>query len=228
METEAQPQLTAKAEQTRQRIFDTAIALFVEKGYEETTLRDIAAAARCSLGLAYRYFTCKEDFVIALYRRNAALSEARVQQMARTPLAERFYETMRGMLADVTPHREAYVGVFGSAMNPRSKVGVLGESTADIRAHSQGIFDLMVTGASDAPRQPQAEQISTLLYSAHFLVLLFWINDRTPDCRATQGLLDFSRDALNLVRPALVLPPVSRSLARLATIVQAVFGGGQS
>jgi AcrR family transcriptional regulator len=219
---------TAKAEQTRQRIFDTAVRLFIEKGYEATTLRDIANAADCSLGLAYRYFTCKEDFVIALYRRNAALSEGRVQNMPPAPLAQRFHDTMRGMLDDVTPHRAAYMGVFGSAMNPQSPVGVLGEHTADIRAQMQSVFDRVVLEASDAPKQPQAGYISSLLYSAHFLILLFWINDHTPDCQATAQLLDFSRDALNMLRPALVLPPISRSLARMAGILQAVFGGGES
>jgi AcrR family transcriptional regulator len=219
---------TPKAEQTRQRIFDTAVRLFIENGYEATTMRDIASAADCSLGLAYRYFTCKEDFVIALYRHNAALSEERVGGMPSAPLAKRFYEAMRGMLDDVTPHRAAYMGVFGSAMNPQSPVGVLGEHTADIRAQMQNVFNLIVTEANDAPKQPQAGQISALLYSTHFLILLFWINDRTPGCQATEQLLEFSRDALNLARPALVLPPVARSLARMAGIVQSVFGGGKS
>src|ERR1041385_7980581 len=101
-EAEVQPQLTVKAEQTRQRIFDTAVRLFIEKGYEETTMRDIATAAECSLGLAYRYFASKEDFVIGLYRRNAALSEERVQNLTGGTLAQRFYEITRGMLEDVT------------------------------------------------------------------------------------------------------------------------------
>lgn len=48
METHA----ASKAEQTRQRIFDAAIPLFIERGHEETTMRAIALAADSSLGLA--------------------------------------------------------------------------------------------------------------------------------------------------------------------------------
>ena len=221
-------QLTAKAEQTRQRIFDTAIRLFMEKGYDETTMRDIAAEAKCSLGLAYRYFASKEDFVIGLYRRNAALSEERVQNLPRAPLAARFYDIMIGTLEDVTPHREAYIGVFSDAMNPRSPVGVLGEHTRDIREQVQGVFYQVVVGASDAPKSPQAEQFASLLFSAHLLVLLFWVNDKSPGAQATYQLVEFSRDALTLGRPALVLPPVARSMARLAGIIQSVFGGTNS
>ena len=62
--TAEQLTLTPKAQETRQRIFDTAVKLFMEKGYEETTMRDIAAEAGCSLGLAYRYFESKEVVVV--------------------------------------------------------------------------------------------------------------------------------------------------------------------
>ena len=58
-----------KSEQTREHILETALDLFAEKGYAETTMRDIAGAADCSLGLAYRYFARKEEFILALYER---------------------------------------------------------------------------------------------------------------------------------------------------------------
>ena len=36
---------TSKAEETRERIVDAALRLFREKGFDETTMRDVAAAA---------------------------------------------------------------------------------------------------------------------------------------------------------------------------------------
>jgi AcrR family transcriptional regulator len=59
---------TPKGTMTQQRILDAALALFASKGYEATTMRDIAAAADCSLGLTYRYFASKEDLILELYR----------------------------------------------------------------------------------------------------------------------------------------------------------------
>ena len=61
--------LTAKGERTREHLLDTALRLFTTEGYEATTMREIAAAAECSLGLAYRYFASKDEFVLALYVR---------------------------------------------------------------------------------------------------------------------------------------------------------------
>ena len=81
-----QSNLTPKAQETRQRIFDTAVKLFMEKGYEETTMRDIAAEAGCSLGLAYRYFESKEVVVIQLYRQLAVNTTARIDALPTAPL----------------------------------------------------------------------------------------------------------------------------------------------
>jgi len=38
-----------------------------ERGYEATTLREIAKDARVSVGLLYRYFPSKRAVIIALY-----------------------------------------------------------------------------------------------------------------------------------------------------------------
>ena len=56
--------LTPKAEMTRQRILQAALKLFATEGYEGTTMRKIAAAAGCSLGLTYRYYASKEELFI--------------------------------------------------------------------------------------------------------------------------------------------------------------------
>lgn len=44
----------------RQEILDTAMKVFVEKGYEAATMRDIASDMHVALGLCYRYFESKQ------------------------------------------------------------------------------------------------------------------------------------------------------------------------
>ena len=68
MEQPHSARITQKAVSTRQRILDTALGLFATKGYENTTMREIAAEADSSLGLTYRYFASKEELVLELYR----------------------------------------------------------------------------------------------------------------------------------------------------------------
>ena len=215
----------SKGERTRERILEVALGLFAGKGYEATTMRDIAAAAGCSLGLAYRYFDRKEALVLALYARLARELEEAARELPRAPLGERFERAMRMKVGLVRPYREAFGALFGAALTPHSGVAVLGPRTADVRERVGRVFELVVSGATDAPRARHARDLARVLYVAHLGLLLFWLHDHTPDERATEDLLAFARDTLGLARPLLALPPVSRALARLARTLEPVFGG---
>jgi AcrR family transcriptional regulator len=54
-----------KRQQTRERLSRAAMALFLERGFEATTLDDIAAAADVSRRSFFHYFASKEDVVFA-------------------------------------------------------------------------------------------------------------------------------------------------------------------
>lgn len=62
--------ISKEPEVRRQEILDTAMEVFMEKGYEAATMRDIAAAMQVVPGLCYRYFESKQvlyDTVIQQY-----------------------------------------------------------------------------------------------------------------------------------------------------------------
>ncbi len=50
-------------EKKRDTILKTAIKLFSRKGYENTSINDIAKAAKISTGLTYHYFTSKQKIL---------------------------------------------------------------------------------------------------------------------------------------------------------------------
>ncbi|MEV0617408.1 TetR/AcrR family transcriptional regulator [Nonomuraea sp. NPDC050404] len=54
-----------KKRQTRQRISDVAIGLFVERGFDNVTIAEVAAAAEVSVNTVYNYFQAKEDLVLS-------------------------------------------------------------------------------------------------------------------------------------------------------------------
>jgi AcrR family transcriptional regulator len=55
---------------TRDRIEQAAIRLFVEKGVAETTIRDIAGAVGLSEGALYRHFESKDELVREAFERH--------------------------------------------------------------------------------------------------------------------------------------------------------------
>jgi AcrR family transcriptional regulator len=56
-------------QQTRTAIADAAVALFIERGFTETTMDDVAEAAGVSRRTAYRHFPSKDDLVFEQPRR---------------------------------------------------------------------------------------------------------------------------------------------------------------
>ncbi len=61
-----------KRRQTRERLTKVAMALFRERGFEATTLDDIAAAADISRRSFFHYFASKEDVVFAWHEESTA------------------------------------------------------------------------------------------------------------------------------------------------------------
>lgn len=69
-----------KSEAVRQRIVDTARALFLQHGYADTTIRQISAESGLSTGSIYHFFANKDDIfrvlVEELLQRSAAAADA--------------------------------------------------------------------------------------------------------------------------------------------------------
>lgn len=224
MAAEQEGPRTRKGELARQAILASALHLFGAKGYEETTMRDIAAAAGYSPALTYRYFSGKDELVMLLYRHLAEELDSYASSLPPASLAERFHATVARLLELMAPHRETLTALFGTALNPRSKVGVLSESTVDLRRKSREMYRAIIDGAHDAPRARQRQDLATVLYGVHLALVLFWLIDQSPQAQLTQQLLAFLRDLLKLIQPLLRLPVVSQALMRLARIIGPLLG----
>jgi AcrR family transcriptional regulator len=61
-----------KRQQTRERLTRVAMALFLKRGFEATTLDDIAAAADISRRSFFHYFASKEDVVFGWHEESTA------------------------------------------------------------------------------------------------------------------------------------------------------------
>jgi AcrR family transcriptional regulator len=215
--------LTSKACRTRERILEAALALFAEKGYEATTMRDVAREAGASLGLAYRYFASKEEFALGLYMRLAEESEEWVRDgLVGGTVAERFERAMLVKLDQVSPHRGPLAALLTRALDPNSRLSALGEGTATVREKMGGVFLEVVHGATDAPGEKQTRELGNVLYALHLAILLHWFHDKTPQASATRDLVSSARETLLYLRPVLRLPPMSRILRRIAIALENV------
>src|SRR5688572_6386737 len=60
-------------EELGQRLFDTAFSLFGEKGFERTTMDEIAATAGVARATLYYYFRGKDDLFVYLLDRGISM-----------------------------------------------------------------------------------------------------------------------------------------------------------
>jgi AcrR family transcriptional regulator len=201
------PGRTAGGEATRQRLYETAIALIDERGYEGATLRDVATKAGVSPALLYRYFPNKRAVVLALYDQ---LSEAFAQQavdMPRGRWRERFAFALETSLQTLGPHRVT-LRALAPIMVGDAEEGVFAQNTAFSRERVQAIFQDAVFGSTDAPKHPLDDSLARLLYLAHLGVILWWLLDRSQGQAATRALVALIRQMLPSAALALRLGPV--------------------
>ena len=218
------PGRTAQGIAARDHLYATAIHLIATRGYEATTLRDIAVEAGVSVGLLYRYFPSKRAVVIALYDE---LSAAYVHQAAEMPSGrwrERFQFALRCSVDVLRPHRLALRALTPVLVGDPDE-GIFSASTAFSRLRVQQVFEEAVAGASDAPKKPLANALGRLLYLVHLCVLLWWLLDRSPNQRATDALLTLTEQLLPSASLTLRFPPVRKFVISFDGLVRdALFG----
>jgi len=203
------PGQTPQGAAARERLYAVAMRLIAERGYEATTLRDIAKEAAVSVGLLYRYFPSKQAIVIALYdelsteyaRQAAAIHPGRWR--------DRFVFALKTSLHVLEPHRVALRALTPVLVGDPDE-GIFAATTAFSRLRVQRVFEDAITGSTDAPRPPLAESLGRLLYLIHLAVLLWWLLDKSPKRRATAALVSLTQQLLPSAALALRVPSVRR------------------
>src|SRR5438552_13025273 len=70
---------TAKAEETARKIMRAALDLFRDEGFEQATMRGIAARAGVATGAAYYYYPSKDAIVLAFYEQACDEMQPRIE-----------------------------------------------------------------------------------------------------------------------------------------------------
>ena len=184
----------AGSEETRRQIFDTALQLFRQRGFEETTVRDIASGAGLSLGAAYYYFPSKEAIVAAYYDyvQQEHLTRSR-EAFARTgDLRARLRAALHAKIDIMEHDRTLLRALFRYGGDPTHPLSWFGPATSEQRRLSIAVFEEAIAGE----RLPDdvAETAPTLLWTLHMGIVLFFLHDNSPAQQRTRKLIDASVD----------------------------------
>jgi AcrR family transcriptional regulator len=188
------PGRTAAGRAVQRRLYESAIALIAERGYDAATLRDVAARAGVSQALVYRYFPSKRALVLAFHDELLDRIVAAAAPLAPGRWRDRFNDVLELELSVLRPHRttlRALVPLLAS----ETEEGLLG-SRSGTSARIRGLFAQIVAEATDAPAPAFSAALGRILYLAHVGVVLWWLIDRSVGQRATDALVTLLRHML--------------------------------
>jgi len=104
--------LTEKEQARRRReIFDAAVHLFLEKGFTETSMREIAEASGIGKSTLYDYFKTKDEVLLSVIENLIveATAEARSIAARSLPAIERLRQVMMNHLEYLLAQKEFYL-----------------------------------------------------------------------------------------------------------------------
>ena len=190
---------TQKGDQTKALILETALEIFRERGYEETTMRAIAEKAGVSLGNAYYYFRSKEYLIQAFYKRlhedHLAASLPALEK--KETLKARLQTVMRLRIDVMKPYHQFAGVLFKTAAHPESPLNPFSDESDPVREASIALFGKVVEGTkARIPKDLRAE-LPYLFWLYQMGIVLFWIHDPSPHHRRTYRLIDHTVDLLD-------------------------------
>lgn len=179
------------SKETRATILGQAIRHFREKGFDATTMRDVADAADVAIGAAYYYFPSKEAIVQAYYdvvqsehgRRVAtALAGRKLNLEERLRIA--FHTKF-----DILAHDRKLLGaLFRYSADPDHPLSVFGPTSGPVREASLSVFAQAI-GDEGLPDDIRAV-LPLALWAAHMGILLYFIYDQSAEQARTRKLID--------------------------------------
>lgn len=215
---------TAKADETRNRILDAALRLFRERGFAETTMRDVAAAAGVATGAAYYYFRSKEELVLAFYVRTDQEAAATFEEAIAA--SKRLEKRIRGLLeakfAQFQEHRALLTALLKAGVDPRDRLSPFGSETADVREENIAWYARALEGSDVKVPRDLAPHVPRLLWMYHMGLIYFWITDESPRQQRTQRLVDATLDLVVQLLKASSLPLMGPLRKRALKVLDAI------
>jgi len=209
---------TAKGEATRQRALGAAPALFRKKGFDATTMRDIAKAAGLSLGAAYHYFPSKDALVMAYYEWTQSEHERRARE--ETPedadTGTRLRVLLRTKLDLLARDRKILAALFKNLGDPAHKLSVFSRETAGVRRRSIAQFEEAFVGLSGRMRK-----IAGLLaWFLHLALILLFLHDRSRGQAQTRKLADEMTSMAAGALPMMAMPFAAPAIERFLDLAR--------
>jgi AcrR family transcriptional regulator len=215
---------TPKAEETRARILASALSLFRERGFDQTTMRDIAREAGVAIGAAYYYFESKEALVMSFYGEASQSMHEQIELalVRKFDLKARLRAVVDVKFEYFGPNRKFLGALLRHAADPEHPLSPFSAETRAIRERDMQHFAKALEDSNLRIPDDLAPHLPEILWLYQMGLILFWIYDRSLGQARTERLVDKSLGVvtglLKLVKSPF-LRPVRRTAIELLEAV---------
>jgi len=187
--------LTGKGELTRNTILESALQLFRDKGFDATTMRDIAAQAGLALGAAYYYFDSKDAIVMGFYERAQEQMAPLVEESLANAkgLHDRLHVIIQVKLEYFATDRKL-MGALSGHIDPQHPLSPFSKETRNIREQDIRFFSRAFEGEKVRVPEDLKVHLPRVLWLYQMGLILFWVYDSSPKQKRTVKLLEKSLD----------------------------------
>jgi AcrR family transcriptional regulator len=212
-----------KSAETRDRILQAALEMFHDRGFDSTTMRDIATRAQVATGAAYYYFASKDAIVLAFYDRARRDMEPKLENVLEDSRDLR--ERLRGLIQvklDYFVSSRKLLGALTGHTNPQYPLSPFSEETREIREQDIRYFERALDGSKTPGPKDLKKHLPRLLWMYQMGIILFWINDASRGQAKTDVLLEKSLDAVTRLIKLSRLPltgPIRKTVIQLMDAV---------
>jgi len=218
------PKNTPKAEETGRRILESALELFREKGFDATTMRDIAQRAQVATGAAYYYYPSKDAIVTDFYQRSCAEMQPQIEAALEHAkgLEHRLRELIGVKLAYFAPNRGVLRSLLHNGADPRHPLSPFSPDTAAIREIDIAWFrQILIDCGMRIPRDLEPH-LPDILWFFQMGMIFFWVIDDSAKQSRTAHLLELAPKCVAFLIRVSTLPlmrPLRKTALQLIEIV---------
>jgi AcrR family transcriptional regulator len=178
-------------QENRGRILEKSAELFIAKGFDDCTTRDIAQASGLAAGTLFNYFPSKETLAMTMV--TEALGQGRADFLKRRTgtedLAEELFLFVASGLRRLRPLRPFLGPVLERSLSPFPRKNVCQEGETARLEHLNAVQKIIARhGFTEAPDHVAM----TMYWSLYLGILAFWTNDPSPNQETSQALIDYS------------------------------------
>ena len=178
-------------QESRARILEKAVEIFIGKGFEDTTTRDIAQAAGLAAGTMFNYFPSKETLAMTMVTDALAkgMEDFQRRRTDEEDLTEELFLFIASGLRRLQPLRPFLGPVLERSLSPFPRKTVCQEGEAARLGHLGAVQEIIARhGFAEAPDYVAM----TMYWSLYLGILAFWTNDQSPSQEENRALIDYS------------------------------------